>query len=361
MTDSNDTKSKDPRAMLSSVISTGKAAVSKIGATEIKNFIASQEGIEGEVQISNLRSNSDVGASSGIVMFTAEYTSDGAPVNKELVLRHAPNSETRLFFEYDMERQFRVQQALRDSRAMVPDTLWLDDGSNLGTPGFIMGLSSGNAPGPSAFAAGPLAEASAKEREKMLQDVMQNQVAIHQTDLKSAGLEDFSMNAEGNTPMECCINWYWQTWCWIKIPAYKRLVPVHHWLLENAPDGTPELTHGDSSLHNYLFENNQVTGVLDWEMSCIGRAETDLALQCITNQLFAAPKESGALQPPSEQQWLQWYADAGGRPVENFSYFKKLAAYFVVVAVSALQRNMSAAEQQSQAPLLSSFWNILES
>jgi len=104
-----------------------------------------------------------------------------------------------------------------------------------------------------------------------------------------------------------------------------------------------------------------LAAVLDWEMSCLGRAEADLALQCVSNRIFAAPPDSGLLQPPSEDEWLDMYRAAGGRRLRDFDYFKKFAAYMIIVAVSALQRNMTEAEREAQAPLLRPCWDLVES
>lgn len=351
----------DPRALVDSVISTAKAAVLKVGGEQILGFIQNQPGIVGKVRIDGLRGSGEIGASSGIALFSASYDCGKGPVTRELVLRHAPGSETRLFFEYDMAAQFRVQCALQGSSAPVPEPLWLDaDGRWLGAPGFVMAGARGIAPHPSAFLKGPIAEAAPAMRERMLEQIMRAMVAIHRTDIGAKNLTDFTMNAPGGTPMERCINWYWKTWDWVRLPQHERLVPAHRWLLDRIPAGEPELMHGDCTLHNYLFEDGTLTAVLDWEMSSLGRAEADLALQCVGNQLFAAPADSGLPLPPSEAEWLARYRDAGGRALRDFEYFKKFAAYMVVVAVSALQRNLPADARAAQEPLLRPCWTLLE-
>ncbi len=356
-----DKTSGDARSMLNSVISAGKAAVHHVGNEQLLAFVQSQPGIVGPVRLDRVGGASKVGASSGIVLFTATYDLGTGPVTRDLVLRHAPGSETRLFFEYDMARQFRVQRALQGCAAPVPEPLWLDaEGRWLGLPGYVMAAARGTAPHPSAFLNGPIAEATPADREHMLDQIMRSLVAIHRTDIRAAGLSDFLMDAPGRTPMERCINWYWKTWDWVRLPQYERLVPAHRWLVEHVPGGDPELMHGDCSLHNYLFDGNTLTGVLDWEMSGLGRIEADLALQCVGNRLFAAPAASGLPQPPSESEWLARYRDAGGRAIENFDYFKKFAAYIILVAVGALQRHLSEEERAAQEPLTRPCWDLLE-
>jgi aminoglycoside phosphotransferase (APT) family kinase protein len=349
----------DVQSMLTSVIGAGKATVLKIGAKDIRRFIENQPDVDGDVEVTVIGDGGEVGASNGTVLFDARFVADGSA--RELVLRHAPGSETRLFFDYDLARQFRVQRALYGSSVPVPQPLWVDaDGRWLGVPGYVMERVHGRGQHPAAFIQGPIAEASPSDRQEMLGQVMKALVGIHNTDINAAGLEDFTMKAPGGTPLERLVNWYWQTWEWVHLPEFERLVPARRWLLANIPDGETELMHGDSTLQNYFFDGKHLAAVLDWEMSSLGRAEADLALQCVSNQLFAAPPESGLLQPPSEEEWLAMYHAAGGRPLRDFEYFKKLAAFMIIVAVSALQRNMSDSDRAAQEPLLRPCWQLVE-
>ncbi|HEX9831495.1 MAG TPA: phosphotransferase family protein [Mycobacterium sp.] len=351
----------DVQSVLDSVIGAGKAAVHRIGADEIRQLIEHQPDIHGEVHIDITGDGGAVGASNGIVVFDAQWDSAEGPVTRELVLRHAPGSDRRLFLEYDLARQFQVQQALFGTSVPIPQPFWLDaDGTWLGVPGYVMARTKGVAPSPAAFVRGPLADASANDRENMIGEVMRALVGIHTTDLATRGLSDFVMNAPGTTPLERCINWYWRTWDWIALPHRERLVPVHQALLQHAPVGEPELLHGDTTLQNYLFDGTRLVAVLDWEMATLGRAESDLAMQCLSNELFAPPPGSPFPQPPGEAEWLDRYRDAGGRPLRDFGYYKRLAAYMIIVAVSALQRNMSEEDRSAHEPLLRPCWELVE-
>ena len=234
----------DVQSMLSSVIGAGKNAVHKVGADEIRRFIEQQPNIGGEVDVTVIGDGGEVGASSGTVLFDATFDTglDTGPsrVTRELVLRHAPVSDNRLFFEYDLSRQFQVQRALYGTDVPVPEPLWLDsDGRWLGTSGYVMARVQGRGQHPAAFIQGPIAEASPADREEMLGKVMAALVAIHNTDIKARGLENFVMNAPGVVPLERCINWYWQTWDWVHLPVFERLVPARDWLLDHLPDGEP--------------------------------------------------------------------------------------------------------------------------
>lgn len=347
--------------VLDSVISTGQAVRDRLDPAVIASFIAAQPGITGPVEITSVAGDSKVGASSGIVMFTAAFDDGSGRREHSLVLRYAPGNAERLWVAYDMAHQARVQHVLQRTALPVPKPLFVDgDGHALGLPGYIMTTVSGEAPSPSAFVQGPLAEASPQERATMLGDVMDALVRMHELPLSAEELRSLQMDAPGNSAMERCINWYWATWEWIDQPGGERLVPVRNYLLANAPVGGEVLTHGDSTLHNYLFSKGRLTGVLDFEMACIGRPETDLALQCVGNAIFAAPPESGALQPPNEAEWLELYRAAGGRKLESLAYYRRLAGYMIVIAIIALQRNMPADLRASQKDFVEILWREAE-
>ncbi len=350
--------SLDSHRALREVIGAGKAAVQKLGIEGIARFIARQPDVGGRLVLSNVRGAGDVGASSGIVLFTARYDGADGPLSRDLVLRHAPQSQSRLFYAYDLARQFKVQLALhRQGRVPVPEPLWLDaDGRELGVQGFVMAQKPGAAPHSAAFASGPLVALTSAERALALDDVLRAQADIHNTNLAAAGLEDFMMPAEGQTALARCINWYWQTWDWIQTKDHARLAPVRRWLLDNAPARGPELTHGDATLHNYMFHNKRLSAVIDWEMSCLGHAETDLALQCLTNRLFAPPPASGLPRPPATAEWLARYRAQGGRALAGLEYYTRLAAYIITIALGALQRNMPAAQRAAQQPFAEAIW-----
>ncbi len=125
----------DVQSMLSSVIGAGKDVVHKVAADEIRRFIEEQPDVSGSVEVTVIGDGGEVGASSGTVLFDATLDSDRGRVTRELVLRHAPVSDKRLFFEYDLSRQFQVQRALYGTDVPVPEPLWLDpDGRWLAPP-----------------------------------------------------------------------------------------------------------------------------------------------------------------------------------------------------------------------------------
>jgi aminoglycoside phosphotransferase (APT) family kinase protein len=79
-----------------------------------------------------------------------------------------------------------------------------------------------------------------------------------------------------------------------------------HWLRNNIPNDSrrPILVHGDFNIHNILFDNGQLTAVLDWECSGFGAPEQDLA--------YIKPHIS---QHIDWERFINHYLNHGGLPV----------------------------------------------
>jgi aminoglycoside phosphotransferase (APT) family kinase protein len=62
------------------------------------------------------------------------------------------------------------------------------------------------------------------------------------------------------------------------------LVGLYGWLFDNMPHrpGRPVLLHGDLGFHNFLFKDNELTAVLDWEFAHVGDPAEDLGYVKVT-------------------------------------------------------------------------------
>ena len=98
------------------------------------------------------------------------------------------------------------------------------------------------------------------------------------------------------------------------------------WLRRNLPrDGrAPSLVHGDAGPGNFLFEGEQVTALLDWELAHIGDPMEDLAWLSMRS----------TLEPmPAFPSLLREYAAASGRAVDldRVRYHRVLVEWRVLV------------------------------
>lgn len=96
------------------------------------------------------------------------------------------------------------------------------------------------------------------------------------------------------------------------------LVAIFGWLLDNVPDrsGPPSLLHGDIGFHNFLFDDDRLSAVLDWEFAHVGDPAEELGYVKVT--------VGGTID---WDQLMARYVAAGGEPVDE-----KALRYFQVWA-----------------------------
>jgi aminoglycoside phosphotransferase (APT) family kinase protein len=93
------------------------------------------------------------------------------------------------------------------------------------------------------------------------------------------------------------------------------LMGLYGWLLDNVPErtGRPVLLHGDIGFHNFLFDGDQLSAVLDWEFAHVGDPAEELGYIKVT--------VGSALD---WDRFMTQYQAAGGSPVDcaTLRYFQ---------------------------------------
>lgn len=284
------------------------------------------------------------------------------------VLRAKPPGQL-LKSAHQVDREFRVMQALAGSRVAVPKVLHLaPEASPIGRMFYVMEFLDGRVLWDPA-----LSEVDTNEERAGVYDAMNATLAaLHDVDVETVGLGDFgkpgsyfarqlsrwtgqyrASETETNADMDALISWL------------EREMPED--------DGVVALVHGDYRLDNMVFAHDRpvIIGVLDWELSTLGHPYSDLAYQCMQWRL---PHTSGfrglggvdsvALGIPGEEQYVERYCDRRGiGRIENwpfyvaFSFFR-LGAILQGVYKRALDGNASNPEKARQygqaVPLLAS-------
>lgn len=101
---------------------------------------------------------------------------------------------------------------------------------------------------------------------------------------------------------------------------------IYNWLINNVPDhGTLCLTHNDWHSDNIIFLNNEVVGVLDWELSSISYAELDIgtAMSYLTKE-----EEEGVLNYLNIE-------------IKNYNFFKNFAIFKLFCTINIGIKNHS--------------------
>jgi aminoglycoside phosphotransferase (APT) family kinase protein len=109
-------------------------------------------------------------------------------------------------------------------------------------------------------------------------------------------------------------------------------------LLVQPPErGTVGLFHGDYQTNNVLFSpaNGNVVAIVDWEIAGIGMQGLDVGwLSIMTDRSFWGPEQQARMQVlTAPDKTKRWYEEASGVALEDFDWYRALAAFrFGVIA-----------------------------
>ena len=276
----------------------------------------------------------------------------------EFVLRAKPPGDL-LKSAHQVDREYKVMNALQDSNVPVPKMLHLADEetSPFGRMFFVMEFLDGRIFWDPALS--ELPEQSTEERSKIYDAMNASLAALHDVNIESAGLSDFGK--PGNYFARQLSRWTQQ----YHACEVDRIEPMHQlisWLEKNLPsdDGIVTLVHGDYRLDNMVFanDNTNVLGILDWELSTLGHPYADLAYQCMQWRLPNVGSFRGLagvnrkqLGIPTEEEYVNAYCKRRNtQKIKNwpfyvaFSFFR-LAAILQGVYKRSLDGNASNPEK----------------
>ena len=201
---------------------------------------------------------------------------------RDYVLRKKPPGQL-LPSAHQVDREYRVMTALRDSTVPVPATCVLcTDAHVIGTPFFVMACVEGRV-----FRQPHLPGVPAADRRAMYDDMVDVLARLHEVDFAAVGLGDFGK--PGNYYARQVARWGQQYLAarTDEIVAMDRLMA---WLPGHIPPGDETaIAHGDYRVENLIFHPTEprVVAVVDWELSTLGHPLADLAYNCLTFHLPA--------------------------------------------------------------------------
>lgn len=269
------------------------------------------------------------------------------------VLRKKPPGKL-LPSAHQIEREYRVIQALQDTDVPVPTTrLLCEDDSIIGTPFYIMDFLEGR------ILEHPALQNAAKEERWAIYEAMADTLArLHRVDWRAVGLEDYGR--PDNYVQRQIKRWsqQYEASKTHELPAMDRLI---EWLPANAPtEDETAIAHGDFRLGNLMLHPSkpEVIAVLDWELSTLGHPLADLGYCCMPYHLPGdMPGIRGVVgldlkeqNIPNEETFLRIYCERVGRDGVPHWYFFLAFSLFRIAAIlqgvyaRALQGNASSAD-----------------
>jgi aminoglycoside phosphotransferase (APT) family kinase protein len=252
---------------------------------------------------------------------------------RRLVVRRPPLGHV-LATAHDMGREYRVISALQGTAVPVPRPWALcTDAEVIGAPFFVMD----KVPGVAYRQRSELESIGTERIGRICQRMITTLGDLHAVDPASVGLADFG-RPEGYLRRQV------ERWrrqldqsCHRELPGLGEL---YRRLAASAPaESRTAIVHGDYRLDNLLIgAGDQVTAVLDWEMSTLGDPVMDLAVlvayaqEAVSSPYGNADAASTAPGFPSPSELAEIYARRCGWRSDGFGFYLGLA-YFKITGI----------------------------
>ncbi|MEM7412634.1 MAG: phosphotransferase [Myxococcota bacterium] len=242
---------------------------------------------------------------------------------EQFVLRKKPPGKL-LPSAHQVDREYRVMTALRETDVPVPETLVLcEDDAVIGTSFFLMRFVPGRV-----IADMVLPGFETAERSALYEDLARVMAALHTVDPETVGLGDFGR--PGNYYARQISRWSRQ-YEDSKTGALPSMDALIDWLPKHIPESDEtRIAHGDFRVGNCILHPTEprVMAVLDWELCTLGHPLADLAYFCQAYHTEAVPgatlmdSDLGALGIPEESAFLDRYCALAGRgPIDDWAFY----------------------------------------
>jgi aminoglycoside phosphotransferase (APT) family kinase protein len=257
-------------------------------ATALVDWLGDRMPQASDIAVTNLTYPRGAGQSHETILFDAEWTEDGRPVSKGLVVRIKPTTFT-VYLEDLFEQQYRVLQVMHEGGwVRVARPLWIEcDAAVLGAPFFIMEKAVGRVPVsiPPYSEAGWVHDSTPAQRRRMWESGVDQLAAIQRVPLDRLAF----LKGPDHAPHGLEQEWdkFTRTLAWTQeMRPSPALAAAHRRLLSLWPDNRPEgMVWGDARLGNMMFgEDYDVVAVMDWEQPSLGGALNDLAWFLVSAQ-----------------------------------------------------------------------------
>ena len=286
--------------------------------------------------------------------------------SKSLVLRRKPPGKL-LPSAHAVDREYKVMTALYETDVPVPKTYGLcEDDDIAGTSFFVMDFLDGDL-----FWDPMIPSLSNKDRTEIYQNKNKTLAQLHSVDYKNIGLEDYGK--PGNYVARQVSRWSKQYRAseTDDIEAMNNLI---EWLPKNIPDDDEtSIVHGDYRLDNMILKNNNVMGILDWELSTLGHPIADFSYHCLswrTQEAFWDQARLKELGVPSEKEYMNMYCENTGKDLsknwEFYMAFNMFKIAGILQGILGRVRDGTAASKHAEDrgmmvyPLSEAAWSTIE-
>ncbi|MWA04902.1 phosphotransferase [Actinomadura sp. LD22] len=270
---------------------------------------------------------------SNITVFTDLRWRDASGVHEqELVLRAQP-AQGGLFPDYDLRLQYDVMACLQHTGIPVPKVAWfVDDPDVLGAPAFLMRrvhgeVASGFRPG--FHGHGLFFDASIERRRRMWFAAVDAMASLHSLQLDALELpSSLQRQATSADAVRAMLDLIEGQLDWAALGPLPILREALAFLRERVPvEARAALCWGDPRPGNIVYRDDQVAGVLDWELAYVGPPEGDIAYFLLVDEVVAELNDVPRLPGlPEAAETVARYEQRTGLPVRNLEFHSILQA-----------------------------------
>jgi len=286
------------------------------------------------------------GSSRETYSFDLEWRERGETHRRPLIGRRDP---TGGLLKSEREREFKVIEAMHRAGLRVPQALFLElDHSVMDRPFFVMHRAAGR----TGKGAVPASE-SAELREKMAHQLLDELVGIQSLDYRALGLGFLGEPRDLAEPARL------QTSHWTEIyhrdrmgEHYPLLDAAFAWLAAN-PVVADRITlvHGDFRSGNYLYDDEGLIAMLDWEMTHLGDPIEDLAWA--TMMFWGRQEFAGGLI--EREAFYRLYEQKSEHPIDRarLRFYQVLGnAKMAVICLTGIRDFIEGRTTDSEMPFL---------
>ena len=286
--------------------------------------------------------------------------------SKNLVLRRKPPGKL-LPSAHAVDREYKVITALYETGVPVPKTYGLcEDDDVAGTAFFIMDFLDGDL-----FWDPMIPTMTNRDRTQIYKNKNKTLAKLHSVDYKKIGLEDYGK--PGNYVARQVSRWSKQYRA-SETDTIESKNNLIDWLPKNIPDDDETtIVHGDYRLDNMILKNNEVIGILDWELSTLGHPIADFSYHCLswrTQEAFWDQTKLKELGIPSEREYMEMYCENSGKDLSNnwefYMAFNMFKIAGILQGILGRVRDGTAASKHAEErgnmvfPLSEAAWSTIE-
>ena len=304
---------------------------------ELQDWLANELGADSvRVEKAELLAGGAIGENWRIGVHVAGGAQSGI---RNWVLR--TDAVSRLDMSHDRANEYYCLKAAHHAGACVPEPIAVSrDVSLVGAPFMIVGELGGYAQGRE-MVRDPIVE---EKGEKLAETLGRELAKIHS--IRPPGQDLEFLNVPEQSPARVHVEQMRASLDTISEPR-PVLEYVLTWLERNAPEADQVvLCHGDYRTGNFMSENGNLTGILDWEFCHWGDRHIDIGWFCARCWRFGADKkEAGGIG--SREAFYRGYNAESGKALDEsiLPYWEVLAAArWGVVALLQGERHITGGE-----------------